>query len=85
MTRFFDSHAWNVRNRDAAAAVLRAFGLDRAGGSGPGYLSAEVADVTVRAGCPTGLAASQGGSAVDPSWLGGGDVPQPAAPGPESA
>ena len=77
MTRFFDSHAWNTRHRDAAAAVLRAIRPHRPGAAS-GYVSAELADVTVRTGAP-GLAAPRDGVADDPDWLGGGAMPQPAA------
>lgn len=81
MTRFFDSHAWNTRNRDAATAVLRAVGLGRAGGGAMGYVSAEVADVTVRAGGASGVPAPRDGVADDPDWLGDGTAPQPTIPG----
>ena len=60
MSRFFDSHAWNTRNRDAAEAVLRAMGLQPNRGDGPQprrYVSAEVADATARAGADSGVTA----------------------------
>jgi len=78
MTRFFDSHAWNTRHRNAAAAVLRAVGP----GLATGYISAELADVTVRAGGGFGLTQPQGGGVSDPDWLGGGTMPQPVGPEP---
>jgi hypothetical protein len=61
----YDSHAWNTRNRDAALAILRLYGLHRPAGlqSTPsGHLNAEVAQATVRAGgTPRSFVASPGG------------------------
>lgn len=61
----YDSHAWNTRNRDAALAVLRLYGLHRPAEihSAPsGHLSAEVAHATVRCGpMPRSFVASPGG------------------------
>lgn len=79
MTRFFDSHAWNMRHRDAAAAVLRAVGLGPDNGAASGYISAELADATVRAGGPGG-AVPREGAGDDPDWLGGGTAPQAVRP-----
>ena len=67
MSRFFDSHAWNTSNRAAAKAVMRAVDSTAASDAVPqarGYVSAEVADATVRAGA----------SPVDGWLIGGGRV-----------
>jgi hypothetical protein len=60
-----DSHAWNIRNRDAALAVPRLYGLHRLveiHSAPSGHLSAEVAHATVRCGpMPRSFVASPGG------------------------
>lgn len=65
MATNYDSHAWNTRNRDAALAILRLYGLHQPAGlhSTPsGHLSAEVAQATARTGgTPRFFVASPGG------------------------
>lgn len=75
MSRFFDSHAWNTRNRDAAEAVLRAAGLDAMTGSAPQarrIISAEVADATARATAHGITLRAPEAPAQDAGWLVGG-------------
>lgn len=65
MATNLDSHAWNTRNRDAALAILRHFGLHcpaEMHSAPSGHLSAEVAHATARAGgTPLSFVASPGG------------------------
>jgi hypothetical protein len=72
MSRFFDSHAWNTRNRDAAEAVLRAAGLDPLDGRARAPVSAEVADATVRALVHGVVRRPAEPPEQEPGWLVGG-------------